>query len=301
MKYTLLVTCGTSILNNAARDANSKSKPESLSDQTYNRLVEINKEYDLARLARLDPGSIEDREIRDNHTHSGSRIYQTLIDYIKERGGKDASAEINTIELLIYEHKMLASDIDNIFLYHSDTGSGMLCAKIMEEYLRSKGLNSQRIEITGFSSAKTLDQFQEGMMRLMSKVVEMVKRRKRGEYKDGSGKVYVLATAGFKPESTAAVIAALLAGADGIYYVYEGTRELVMIPPIPLALDERVTRYIDSIFGSDYRKDKPIDAILEHGIDNSIIDMLEERGLIERKGDLANKIRLRGWVVELLG
>lgn len=301
MKYTLLVTCGTSILNNAARDANSKSKPESLSDQTYNRLVEINKEYDLARLARLDPGSIEDREIRDNHTYAGSRIYQTLIDYIKERGGKDASAEINTIELLIYEHKMLASDIDNIFLYHSDTGSGMLCAKIMEEYLRSKGLNSQRIEITGFSSAKTLDQFQEGMMRLMSKVVEMVKRRKRGEYKDGSGKVYVLATAGFKPESTAAVIAALLAGADGIYYVYEGTRELVMIPPIPLALDERVKRYIDSIFGSDYRKDKPIDAILEHGIDNSIIDMLEERGLIERKGDLANKIRLRGWVVELLG
>lgn len=282
MKYTLLVTCGTSLLSNASRDAGSNP-----------RLASMNGKYNFAKLARLEPGSIDDSEIKDNHTNRGSELFKTLLDYINNKKG--ASAEVNTITLLMEEHKILTSDVENIFLYHSDTGTGMLCAKIIEEHLKSKGLNAQLVQVNGFSSAKTLEQFQECMMDLMSKIVRIVKRRKHPSSKDS--KVYVLATAGFKPESTAAVIAALLAGADGIYYVYESTRELVMIPPIPLAIDEGVKRYIGSVFGTDYRNDVPIDLLLERGIDYC---MLEEKGLIERKGELNNKIRLRDWVKELL-
>ncbi len=299
MKYTLLVTCGTSLLNNAGKDA--KNRPPNMNEEAYNRLVEINKEYDLSRLARLDPGSIEDSEIRDKHTFAGSELFQALMSYIRERGGRDASAEVNTIELLMYEHRILASDVDGIFLYHSDTGTGMLCARIIEEYLKSKGLKVERVEVKGFSSAKTLEQFQEGIVDLMSKVVNIIKRRKEERKKgDGLGKVYVLATAGFKPESTAAVIAALLAGADGIYYVYEGTRDLVSIPPLPIAIEENAKRQIDSIFGGDYKRDEFADALVERGISDDTLQMLEERGLIERRGKLNEKIRLRAWVKELL-
>ncbi|MFN4336301.1 MAG: putative CRISPR-associated protein [Candidatus Nitrosocaldus sp.] len=295
MGFTLLVTCGTSLLNNAGKDA--KSRPQNIGEEVYNRLVEIDKKYDLSRLARLDPKSIEDNEIRDKHTFAGSELFQALLNYIKERGGRDASAEVNTIELLMHEQRILASDVDDIFLYHSDTGTGTLCARVIEEYLRSKGLKVERVEVKGFSSAKTLGEFQEGMMDLMSKVVKVVKKRKRSNH---DSKVYILATAGFKPESTAAVIAALLAGADGIYYVYESTRELVMIPPIPLAISEWSKKSINSIFGADYKNDISMDILLARGIPDDRITMLEERGLIERKGVLNNKIRLRDWVKELL-
>lgn len=294
MKYTLLVTCGTSLLSNANRDAGSEPAGIKEQEQMYNRLALMNKKYNFAKLARLEPGSIDDSKIKDNHTNRGSELFQTLLDYINKKKG--ASAEVNTITLLMEEYKILPSDVENIFLYHSDTGTGTLCAKIIEEHLKSKGLNVQLVQVNGFSSAKTLEQFQEGMMDLMSKIVRIVKRRKHHSSKDS--KVYVLATAGFKPESTAAVIAALLAGADGIYYVYESTRELVMIPPIPLAIDEGVKRYIDSIFGADYKNDVPIALLLERGILD--YDMLEEKGLIERKGELNDKIRLRDWVKELL-
>lgn len=295
MRFTLLVTCGTSLLLNAGRDASNR-RPESLTEEAYKMLVSLNERYKLGELARLEPGSIEDNEVKEKHTYKGSELFQTLLHYINKKGGKDASAEVNTIELLMSQNKILVSSIDKIFLYHSDTGTGTLCARVIEEYLRSKGLDIERVEVNGFSSAKTLEQFQEGMVDLMSKIVKVVKGRKR----NADSKVYVLATAGFKPESTAAVIAALLAGADGIYYVYERMRELVMIPPIPLAISERSKRYIDSIFKNGYNRDEPIDALLEQGITNDILTTLEERGLIERKGELYSKVSLRGWVRELL-
>ncbi|MCS7142083.1 MAG: putative CRISPR-associated protein [Candidatus Nitrosocaldus sp.] len=304
MRVTLLVTCGTSLLRNAASDA-SPTKPQGISDALHKRLVEMNNRYNISRLSRLEPGSIEDSEIRDKHAYSGSELFQSLLDYIRERGGSYATAEINTMDLLIRDNRLLPDDISNVFLYHSDTGSGLLCARVMEEYLRNeRGLRVERVEVQGFSKAKALEQFQECMIDLMSKVVRMVKRRKRGStthdmVADEVERVYVLATAGFKPESTAAVIAALLAGADGIYYVYEATRELVSIPAIPLALDERVKGYVEMIFGKDYR-DEPRDAILERGISAEVVDMLEERGLIESKGELNSKVGLRDWVRELL-
>lgn len=294
MRFTLLVTCGTSLLSNASRDAGSK--PPDITEEMYNRLSSMNNKYNFAKLARLEPDSIEDNKIKNNHTNRGSELFQTLLDYINNR--EVASAEVNTITLVMKVHNMLPSNIENIFLYHSDTGTGTLCARIIEEYLRSKRLNVQLVQVNGFSSAKTLEEFQEGMMDLMSKVVRIVKGRKKHSSSDS--KVYVLATAGFKPESTAAVIAALLAGADGIYYVYESRRELVMIPSIPLAIDEGVKMYIDSIFGTDYKNDVLVDILLDKGIPNYYITMLEEKGLIERKGELNNRIRLRDWVKELL-
>lgn len=292
MKVTLLVTCGTSLLTNAARDASQRGGTR-LSESLYKRLIEINSEYDLSKLSRLEPGSIEDNEIKEKHTHHGNELFEVLKGYLNE-GKSKVSAEVNTIDLL-REKRLTKDDVSKIFLYHSDTGSGFLCARIIEEYLKEEeGYNVERVEVKGFGTEKTLKEFEEGMIDLMSKIVSVVKKRKETDEK-----VYVLATAGFKPESTAAVIAALLAKADGIYYVYEANRILVSIPGIPLAIDEKYIQHIKRIFKPDYR-DEPIDALLGSGVDSQIIDMLEEKGLVERKGEWRNKLALRAWVKELI-
>ena len=297
---TLLVTCGTSLLNNASRDANQEDAVN-ITDSLHAMLVEINKRYNLAKLSRLEPGSMEDYEVREKHTYAGSELFRVLKDYLREKEG-NASAEVNTINLLINECRLVRDEIENVFLYHSDTGSGYLCAKVIEEYLKEdKGLkNVQRIEIKGFSSGRTLNEFEEGMMELMSKVVKHVMNRKKNT-KDKEDKVYVLATAGFKPETTAAVIAALLAGADGIYYVYEANRELVRIPAIPIALRNDVKDEIMRIFNKkDYSV--PMDVLLERGMGKEIIDRLEEIGVTKTKVSegFQYRIELRDWVKELL-
>ncbi|MGB9705626.1 MAG: putative CRISPR-associated protein, partial [Pyrobaculum sp.] len=53
----------------------------------------------------------------------------------------------------------------------------------------------------------------------------------------------VVATGGYKPESTFAVIAAYIAGAVGVMYVHESFQEVVMLPMVPLQLREELRRY----------------------------------------------------------
>jgi hypothetical protein len=64
-------------------------------------------------------------------------------------------------------------------------------------------------------------------------------RRARGE-----GRLtYVVATGGFKPESTLAVIAAYLAGAHGAVYVHETFKDVVELPMLPLQLEETLAKF----------------------------------------------------------
>lgn len=286
MKATFLVTCGTSLLNNASRDINSKD----ISEQLRVRLNAINAKFNLGELARLEPGSIKDNDIKNNHTYKGSELFQTLLDYLREKKTK-ASAEVNTIEL-VKKYMVLTNKDIKIYLYRSDTGTGTLTTKVIEEYLRGDGFDVEDIEVKGFATAKTLEQFQEGMVDLLTKIVRIVKSKK-----EVNNKVYVLATAGFKPESTAAVIAALLADADGVYYVYEGNRELVSIPAIPLSINNKVVNYLKEIFKD--REEVSIDSI-EQTFGENLLSMLESKGLVERVGDLRDKVRLREWVKELI-
>ena len=54
---------------------------------------------------------------------------------------------------------------------------------------------------------------------------------------------YVVARGGFKPESTFAVIAAYLAGANGVVYIHETFRDVVELPMLPLQLDEALAKF----------------------------------------------------------
>jgi putative CRISPR-associated protein (TIGR02619 family) len=283
MKATLLITCGASLLTNALKDTKSSDKL---------------RKYGLDKIMSMNIGSIEYEKVR-GYAYKGHEVFQILLDYIKADSIK-ASAELNTLELFLSHHKLLYSDV-KIYLYRSDTSVGLLIANVLEHYLQEKGSIVSTIEVKGFGTAKTLNEFQEGMVDLMTKIIRVTKGIKANNSK---GKVYVLASGGFKPETTAAVIAALLAQADGIYYVYEHNRELVAIPAIPLAINHNALDLLDKIFhikdSSKRRWSISIDELLAMGIDTSMIDELEFMGLVNRKGELQNKLEIREWVKELL-
>ncbi len=286
MRATFLVTCGTSLLNNASRDINSKD----ISEQLRVRLSAINDRFNLANLARLEPGSLDDYKIKNNHAYKGSELFSVLLDYLKERGIR-ASAEVNTIEL-VRRGVLLTNKEIKVYLYRSDTGTGTLTARVIEEYLRENGIDTEDIEVKGFGTSKTLEQFQEGMIDLLTKIIRIVKSKKRDD-----NMVYVLATGGFKPESTAAVIASLLAHADGVYYVYEGNRELVSIPAIPLSISNNIIEHLKKIFNE--QDEVTIDSIYQSRGEEEL-STLESKGLIERVGELRDRVRLREWVRELI-
>ena len=283
MKATLLITCGVSLLTNASKDTKSSA--------TLSK-------YGLDKIMNMNIGSVEYEKARD-YAYKRHEVFQILLDYIKANSSR-ASAELTTLELFLSYSNLSYNDV-RIYLYRSDTSVGLLITNVLEHYLQGKGSIVETIEVKGFGTAKTLDEFQEGMVDLMTKIIRITKGIKANNSRD---KVYVLASGGFKPETTAAVIAALLAEVDGIYYVYEYNRELVRIPAIPLAIRHNVLDLLDKIFhikdGSKRRWSVSIDELLAIGIDTSMIDELEFMGLVNRKGELQNKLEIREWVKELL-
>jgi putative CRISPR-associated protein (TIGR02619 family) len=275
MKVTLLITCGASLLTNALKDTKSSYKL---------------REYGLDKIMSMDIGSKEYEKVRD-YADKGHEVFQTLLDYIKADSIK-ASAELNTLELFLKANNLSYNDV-KIYLYRSDTSVGLLIANVLEHYLKEKGSSVNTIEVKGFGTAKTLDEFQEGMVNLMTEIIKITKNIK---VKDNQNRVYVLATAGFKPETTAAVIAALLAQADGIYYVHESSRNLVEIPAIPLAIREDALKLLDRVFHIR----TGISSVSANDIDADIRSRLEFMGLVKRSGSGYERLEIREWVKELL-
>ncbi len=278
MGITLLVTCGASLLSNAKRSN-----------------LEIVKKY-IEPLLKADIGSLEYEKAKD-YASKGHDVFKELLNYLRQNGSK-ASAEINTIGEFLRAKSLTYRDI-KIYLYRSDTAIGLLIASILEEYLKENGTNVETVEVKGFGTAKTLNEFQEGMVDLMTKIIRVTR-----SIKHDKGNVYVIATGGFKPETTAAVIASLLAKADGIYYIYENSERLVEIPAIPLDISQDAIILLDKIFHiNDHSKRRwsvSIDELLSMDMDITKIEELEFMGLVKRKGELNNKIEIREWVKELI-
>lgn len=279
----MLVTCGASLVTNFIKDSKNTSD---------DKLKDIANKLD--RLMKIDISNIEYDKAKD-YAYRGHEVFKALLDYLNKHDG-DASAEINTINMLMRSQKLYYNDL-KIYLYRSDTSIGLLVANILKEYLREKGAEAEDVEVRGFGRARTLNEFQEGMVDLMTKIIRIIKNNK------DKGKIYVLATGGFKPETTAAVIAALLAGSNGIYYVYESSRDLVALPAIPLSIRHDAIDMLDRIFHikdpSRVRWSISLDELLSIGIDQAVIEELEFMGLVERRGELNNRIEIRDWVKEL--
>jgi putative CRISPR-associated protein (TIGR02619 family) len=151
-----------------------------------------------------------------------------------------ASAELNTVVKFARRYPALFGDVYAVF-YATDTEEGKRAGAALREAL----CEVLRREVkTAVCSAELkvvpglgVD-FHEGLLQLARAVGSDVKKARR------EGRLtYVVATGGYKPESTFAVIAAYLAGALGAVYIHETFREVVELPMLPLQLKEVLARF----------------------------------------------------------
>ncbi len=146
-------------------------------------------------------------------------------------------AELNTVVKAARRwDRLFAGDVAAVF-YASDTGQGRFVASVLErafcQVVRARACRASARVVEGLGR-----DFYGGLLRLAQVVKSDVVEARRG------GRLpYVVATGGYKPESTFAVIAAYIAGAVGVLYVHESFQEVVMLPMVPLQLREELRRY----------------------------------------------------------
>lgn len=260
MKEFHAILCGTSLLTNFGKTEDAKK-------------------LDMIEWARLNPTDIKQIEI-EKLAHKGDKRFDILYEFLTNNP-KANSAELNTFirfcELYNAEREAL--------LYCTDTGTGVLCANVIHEYLQNSNYARMVSEPQRLKYFKSSEEFDDALVDIIERLTKIIINKKRQGFK-----VHINASGGFKPESTYAVIAALLSGADSIYYRFETFRDLIKLPAIPLKLNiEEHKRLIEELRDSK----KPLDTLLEEGFERDYIDRLKEIGFIEMDGIY---VRLRRWL-----
>ena len=151
-----------------------------------------------------------------------------------------ASAELNTVVKFARRYPALFGDVYAVF-YATDTEEGRRAGAALKEALCEVLKREVKTAVCS-AELKVVPglgvDFHEGLLQLARAVGNDVKKARR------EGRLtYVVATGGFKPESTFAVIAAYLAGAHGAVYIHETFKDAVELPMLPLQLREVLARF----------------------------------------------------------
>jgi len=265
MKVFHVVTVGTAILLNFARTF--KDEAEELKISSWGRL----------------PPDHDDQKKAEASAHRGSKVFDRLLEYVNS-DPYSASAELNAFYRFTDLYGPSRIEDIEIGLYTTDTGTGYLCGRIVYEHLKSRGYYvNEPVRVRGFGLGASL--FDEALSNLIDKIAGVVKSKKNAGYR-----VYVNATAGFKPETSFATIISMVMGADKVYYIHESFREVVALPLLPITVKEEFLSLIDRIYPHISLAD------LKDIIGYERIKELEERGvIIIREG----RVEPRPWIRKL--
>ncbi|RFA95576.1 putative CRISPR-associated protein [Pyrobaculum aerophilum] len=146
-------------------------------------------------------------------------------------------AELNTVVKAARRwDRLFTGDVKAVF-YSSDTAQGKFVASVLERSL-CRVLRARQC-VAGVKVAEGLGRdFYGGLLKLAHLVkTDVYEARREGRLP------YIVATGGYKPESTFAVIAAYIAGALGVFYIHESFNDVVMLPMVPLQLREELRRF----------------------------------------------------------
>ncbi len=234
----LAVTVGTSLLNNAA---------------TRKGLIP----RDWAMLAPDDP----------RQDDVAAAPVEPLLSYALAEP-EECCAELNTVVKFKRRFPAFLSGV-RATLYATDTGQGRLCGEVLRRAFCHVVGGECSVELSvveGFGR-----DFPAGLLGLAKAIAADIREaRRRGEYP------YVVATGGYKPESTFAVLAAYMAGALGAVYVHESFRDVVLLPFLPLELHGALREYAEGrITEAELARRLGVDPLHLVGI-----------GLIDEKGEL---------------
>lgn len=171
-------------------------------------------------------------ELKKKLSEKPEEVKQTFLEKVKA-DPKGKSAELNTC-LDLLEEGHWRGRTQKVYLFHSDTPEGELCASVLAEYLNSisKDKFSGRLTVETVRIEKLGDQerFSEGLANLLDCFLKTIKSEK-----EKGATVLVHATGGYKPETAIAVLASNLPGMGApVFYIHEGFRKRVRIPAFPV-------------------------------------------------------------------
>ena len=169
----------------------------------------------------------------------GDPVFDALLDFV---GGDPevASAELNAFLKYVGLSSHAPPPEVGVLIYSSDTGTGYLCASVIQEYLRRRGyalLTPNPIRIPGLGRSE--EAFDDALSNLLDLVV-----RKIIDWSRKGVPVYINATGGYKAETQFLVLAAAVAGAKAAYYIHETFRDVIELPLPPLRIDERLEKLV---------------------------------------------------------
>jgi len=188
-----------------------------------------------------------------------------LLDFVN-KDPKKASAELNALYSYSEKYKV---PIDEAYLISTDTDECELCTRVLERYLKKKGIATHIKRVKGYN-VKYGD-FYEGLVEFLKTIAEKVRI-----WKDR--KIYFNATSGFKPEVSLLVTMGSTLGIS-TYYRHEVIGDVVEIPPFPIVLlsIEKLKPFIESQSGRVFVK--RIDELL---LKNNLVQPIFDRyGIIK--------------------
>jgi len=180
-------------------------------------------------------------------------------------------------------------EVNEIYLYHTDTGAGKFCAGLLKKFFEEEfHIEAHTIRVNGFG----LD-FEEGLANLLDKIVDKVVKLRTSPLVE----VYLNATGGFKPENAILVIAASLLNIKTIYYMHEKFKEPIELPIFPLTIDSKYVKELKWIRNQE--KEHGF-ALREDFVKKFNIKMIEElkakKLIVEENG----RLKLRKWTKTLI-
>ena len=217
MKKLVISTVGTSLLTN-----------------------QIDREFEDNWAVRLrDTANLSQEEIANYH-EDVSDIIKTLQDRAAEKlkgeveDIREASAELNGVYGL-YKEQLNQGNQDIHWLIASDTAQDKVTAKMVENFLRKQGLTADLHTPQGFS-ARSTEAFTNGIDEFLNWIEETVPG-----YKNSGYQICFNLVGGFKAiQGFANTIGMFYA--DEIIYIFEGSRDIITIPRLPIKVDTSVIR-----------------------------------------------------------
>jgi len=273
VKWLHVIATGTSILRNF--EFTFRDRARELSIEGW------------FRLPPSDPR--QDEAWKVVRAGSDSETYRALRDYLRVNP-RAASAELNAfLRYVSLSNHAPPKDV-GVLVYSTDTGTGYLCAALIHEYLMEEGyatLTPEPVRVEGLgTSEESLD---DGLANLLDKVVSVIKEK----VSEGV-RVYINATAGFKPETTFLTLAAAIAGATATYYIHEAFKEVIELPLPPLTIDPKIKQLI--------RKVGPEGTDVTEYEETARNLGLNPQELLERKLlTLKDKVKPRKWLTLITG
>jgi len=182
------------------------------------------------------------RSLLDNFRRSSGSDnvdHDRLVNFLKTADMAAASAETNSLSRLLKKY----SDAKLQFI-HSDTEEGRLCSKALARHFESQGHSVETIQVNDLKYEAS--RFKHlGLRQLVNQLARVIENNSRQDLR-----TIINATGGFKAEVAYATLVALMyhEHVEATYYIYEGFRDIVELPALPISLDVKHWKQYEDLF-----------------------------------------------------